>query len=30
MVIAMKQYQSKTSLIPGTSYDEVVVVARKE
>lgn len=26
----MKQFKSKSPLIPGTSYDEVVVVARKE
>lgn len=26
----MKQFRSKSSLLPGTSYDEVVGVARKE
>ncbi len=26
----MRQHQSKTFLIPGTSYDEVVLIARKE
>lgn len=26
----MKIFQSKASLIPGTSYDEVVAIARKE
>jgi len=29
-IIIMKQYKSKYSLIPGTSYDEVVMVARRE
>lgn len=26
----MKQFKSKATLIPGTSYDEVVAIARKE
>lgn len=26
----MKEFKSKDSLLPGTSYDEVLVVARKE